>query len=147
LTLLAVPESPASVKVALSSPHSAVVSWAPPAKTNGILTQYNVYEREVHRSVPKDPICHTIPPARTHYKAGQLREKSVYEWWVTAVTRVGEGPSTPVMSLAASSRGEFMFCELKHNILTTVVTISHNCILKISVIFELQVKHSYVWNL
>ncbi|XP_069693342.1 cell adhesion molecule Dscam2-like [Periplaneta americana] len=104
LTAEDVPESPAAVRVALSSPRSAVVGWAPPIRANGVLTQYNVYEREVRHGVPKDPIRHTKPPTDTHYEANQLREKSVYEWWVTAVTRVGEGPSTPVMSLVPSSR-------------------------------------------
>jgi hypothetical protein len=108
LALLAVPEAPASVRVALNSPHSAVVSWAPPPRPNGILTQYSVYEREVHRGLPREPIRHTVRPTETHYEVGQLHEKSVYEWWVTAMTRVGEGPSTPVMNLVPSSRGKYM---------------------------------------
>ncbi|XP_021928600.1 Down syndrome cell adhesion molecule-like protein Dscam2 isoform X2 [Zootermopsis nevadensis] len=99
-----VPESPASVRVALSSPRSAILGWAPPTRNNGVLTHYNVYEREVRHGVPKDPVIHTVPPTGTHYEADQLREKSIYEWWVTAVTHVGEGPSTPVVSLAPSSR-------------------------------------------
>jgi hypothetical protein len=112
LALLAVPESPASVRVALSSPHSAVVGWAPPVRSNGVLTQYNVYEREVHHGVPKDPVRHIVPPTETHFEAGHLREKSIYEWWVTAMTHVGEGPSTPVKTVVPSSRGKYMLCEL-----------------------------------
>jgi hypothetical protein len=104
--LLAVPESPESVRVALSSPRSAVLGWAPPTRSNGILTHYNVYEREVRHGVPKDPVLHTVPPVGTYYEANQLREKSIYEWWVTAVTRVGEGISTSVVSVAPSSRGK-----------------------------------------
>jgi hypothetical protein len=110
--LLAVPEAPASIRVALSSPRSAVLAWAPPTKSNGILTHYNVYEREVRHGVPKDPVHHTVPPMETHYEADHLREKSIYEWWVTAVTRVGEGQSTLVVSLAPSSRGKCILYQL-----------------------------------
>ncbi|PSN46435.1 hypothetical protein C0J52_15119, partial [Blattella germanica] len=99
-----IPEAPGAIRVALSSPRSAVVGWAPPARANGILTQYNVYEREVRHGIAKDPVRHVVSASHTHYEANQLREKSNYEWWVTAVTRVGEGPSTPVMNLAPSSR-------------------------------------------
>ncbi|PNF21232.1 hypothetical protein B7P43_G04189 [Cryptotermes secundus] len=99
-----VPESPASIRVALSSPNSAVVGWAPPVRSNGVLTQYNVYEREVHHGVPKDPVRHIVPPTETHFEAGHLQEKSIYEWWVTAMTHIGEGPSTPVKNIAPSSR-------------------------------------------
>ena len=112
MLLLSVPEAPASVRVALSSPNTAVVAWAPPNRANGILTQYYVYEREVHRGVPKEPIRHSVRPTETHYEVGQLQEKSIYEWWVTAMTHVGEGPSTPVMNLVPSSRGKYVPCKL-----------------------------------
>ncbi|KAJ9583675.1 hypothetical protein L9F63_021979, partial [Diploptera punctata] len=99
-----VPEAPAAIRVALSSPRSALIGWAPPSKANGVLIQYNVYEREVRHGVAKDPVRHTVSPSHTHYEANQLREKSNYEWWITAITHVGEGPSTAVMNLTPSSR-------------------------------------------
>ncbi|KAF4527935.1 hypothetical protein B566_EDAN012828 [Ephemera danica] len=107
LTAEDVPGPPAGIKAALSAPHTALVSWAAPIHPNGIILQYHVYEREVKRGVPSEPTRHTLGSDKT-VQALPLREHSTYEFWVTAVTTVGEGTSTRVFSISPNSRASIV---------------------------------------
>lgn len=47
---LTVPEAPTSVKALVMSADSILVSWLPPERPNGIITQYTVYYKEHGKS-------------------------------------------------------------------------------------------------
>lgn len=47
-----------------------------------------------------------IPAVQTSYESKGLQQHIEYQFWVTATTRVGEGPSSKVVSQLPSSRGE-----------------------------------------
>lgn len=47
---IAVPEAPTSVKALVMSADSILVSWLPPERPNGIITQYTVYYKEHGKS-------------------------------------------------------------------------------------------------
>ncbi|KAG8230371.1 hypothetical protein J437_LFUL011497 [Ladona fulva] len=100
-----VPGPPSGIRVALSAPYSAIVSWSPPVEANGLLLRYHLYEREVVRRGGGDPIRRNFLASQTQTTVAPLREHSSYEFWVTAATRIGEGPSTKVVSISANSRG------------------------------------------
>ncbi|XP_068082078.1 cell adhesion molecule Dscam1 [Anabrus simplex] len=104
LTSEDVPGPPAAVRAALSSPRSAIISWLPPTHPNGVLLRYNIYQREVRRSKDGNTTRHTVGPQIDYYETGPLQERSDYMWWVSAVTRIGEGPSTPVIELTPAAR-------------------------------------------
>lgn len=44
-----------------------------------------------------------LPAQNHHYEAKELSSRESYEAWVTASTRIGQGPSTPVIKLSPSS--------------------------------------------
>jgi hypothetical protein len=41
----------------------------------------------------------------THYEVQDLHKSEAYEFWVTALTRVGEGQSTPVVYATINNQG------------------------------------------
>lgn len=48
--LFSVPDAPTSVKALVMSADSILVSWLPPDRPNGIITQYTVYFKEEGKS-------------------------------------------------------------------------------------------------
>ncbi|XP_071438868.1 cell adhesion molecule Dscam2-like isoform X2 [Hetaerina americana] len=103
LTAEDVPGPPSNIRVALSAPYTAIVSWSPPEEAHGVLIRYQLYEREVRRG-SGDPTRRSFLATQTQATIGPLREHSSYEFWVTAATRIGEGPSTKVVSISPNSR-------------------------------------------
>ncbi|XP_046406414.1 Down syndrome cell adhesion molecule-like protein Dscam2 [Ischnura elegans] len=99
-----VPEAPAAIKVVPSSPTSLTLSWLPPSRPNGILTAYHIYTRVLEGGSERTSYKKRVIAARTRYDATDLRQKDAYEFWVTALTRVGEGPSTRVVYATPSSK-------------------------------------------
>ncbi|ROT64498.1 putative Down syndrome cell adhesion molecule-like protein Dscam2 [Penaeus vannamei] len=94
-----VPEAPARVKAVVSGPRAAVVSWAPPASPRGRITRYTVHWASAgSRSAP-----HTrrVSPHFTHLTLHDLSH-TAHEVWVTASTRIGEGPRSSVAMVTPS---------------------------------------------
>ncbi|XP_069972795.1 cell adhesion molecule Dscam1 isoform X4 [Penaeus vannamei] len=94
-----VPEAPARVKAVVSGPRAAVVSWAPPLRPRGRITRYTVHWASAgSRSMP-----HTrrVGPHVTHLTLHDLPH-TTHEVWVTASTRMGEGPKSSVTVVTPS---------------------------------------------
>ncbi|XP_037792633.1 Down syndrome cell adhesion molecule-like protein Dscam2 [Penaeus monodon] len=94
-----VPEAPARVKAVVSGPRAAVVSWAPPSSPRGRITRYTVHWASAgSRSAP-----HTrrVSPHFTHLTLHDLSH-TAHEVWVTASTRIGEGPRSSVAMVTPS---------------------------------------------
>nr|CAD7577105.1 unnamed protein product [Timema californicum] len=103
MTEEAVPEAPERVKAVVVSDDTVVVSWLPPRHPNGLLTKYIVYIRVMEQGQEMKVIKGTLPAQHTHYDAVGLSTKETYEAWVTASNKVGEGPSTMVVTLKPRS--------------------------------------------
>nr|CAD7393258.1 unnamed protein product [Timema cristinae] len=103
MTEEAVPEAPERVKAVVVSEDTVVVSWLPPRRPNGLLTKYTVYIRVMEQGQEMKVIKGTLPAQHTHYDAVGLSTKETYEAWVTASNKVGEGPSTMVVTLKPRS--------------------------------------------
>jgi hypothetical protein len=102
----AVPGAPGGIKVLLETSDTALLTWLPPSNPNGVIVQYNVYVRVLEGTIQLD--TRTVPHFSTsqlQYQLQGLKQRQVYEFWVTASTRVGEGTSTPVVRLTASAKG------------------------------------------
>lgn len=97
------PEMPAAIKAVVSSATSIIVSWQPPLKANGIITSYNVH----HRAVGPESKWYrrALSPQHTSYQAENLHKRSQYEFFVAAVTLVGEGAHTASIILGPSTEG------------------------------------------
>ncbi|XP_030383245.1 Down syndrome cell adhesion molecule-like protein Dscam2 [Scaptodrosophila lebanonensis] len=103
MTEEAVPDAPERIKSVVSSNHSVIVSWLPPRRPNGIITKYNVYIRILDKGLELKIIKEVLPSHNQHFEARDLNLRETYEAWVTASTRVGQGPSTPVIKLVPST--------------------------------------------
>ncbi|KAF4532567.1 hypothetical protein B566_EDAN008491 [Ephemera danica] len=99
-----VPEPPADVKVASSSSSSIIVSWLPSARPNGEITSYNVYMRVIEGGQERNSLKKRLPASQTHCEFHDLSKKEAYEFWVTGLTKVGEGQSTQVVYATLTSR-------------------------------------------
>jgi hypothetical protein len=102
----AVPGAPGGIKVLLETSDTALLTWLPPSNPNGVIVQYNVYVRVLEGTIQLD--TRTVPHFSTsqlQYQLQGLKQRQVYEFWVTASTRVGEGTNTPVVRLTASAKG------------------------------------------
>ena len=98
------PEVPAGVKAVVRSATSIIVSWQPPLRSNGNITSYNVHIRWVN---PEGKwYKRSLPPYQTSYQVENLHKKNQYEFSIAAVTSVGEGPQTQLVTVSLSSEGE-----------------------------------------
>uniref|UniRef100_A0A1A9WXF2 Down syndrome cell adhesion molecule n=1 Tax=Glossina brevipalpis TaxID=37001 RepID=A0A1A9WXF2_9MUSC len=99
----AVPDAPERVKSVVNSESSVIISWLPPRRPNGIVTKYNVYIRILDKGQELKILKEVLPAQNRHFEAKDLSTRETYEAWVTASTRVGQGPSTPVIKLIPST--------------------------------------------
>ncbi|KAF4517520.1 hypothetical protein B566_EDAN006522, partial [Ephemera danica] len=103
-----VPDAPRDIKVVASAPMALLVSWLPPSTPRGLLTGYTLHCRLVLPSSQQSPAeqqpPRALPPAATSLELTGLRAGAEYQFWVTAATRVGEGPATRVVAAVPGIR-------------------------------------------
>jgi hypothetical protein len=101
----AVPGPPAEVKLLATSPDTALVTWMPPKQPNGEIQKYYIYVRVMDSNGRKvEP--KVVPSTSSEYEIRDLRKRHRYEVWVAALTRIGEGPGSPVASFMPTSKGK-----------------------------------------
>lgn len=105
LTLLIVPDAPERIKWVVSGENAVIISWLPPRRPNGLLTQYTVYIRMLEQGQDKI-IKNTLPAQNLHHEVTDLKLHESYEAWVAASTKVGHGSSTPVVKFQPSTTGK-----------------------------------------
>lgn len=105
--LYPVPEAPEKVKAVPSSENAAFIGWLPPHRPNGLVTKYTVYLRILDQGREMKIVKSTVAAHQLHHEVSGLFSSKMYEAWVTAATRVGQGAGTPVVRLspATSSSG------------------------------------------
>ncbi|XP_066948108.1 cell adhesion molecule Dscam2-like isoform X4 [Macrobrachium rosenbergii] len=94
-----VPEAPARVKAVVSGPRAAVVAWSPPINPHGRITRYSVHWSSAGGRGP--PHTRHVGAHFTHLTLHDLPH-TTHQVWVTASTRVGEGPSSSVATVKPS---------------------------------------------
>lgn len=100
------PDAPGGIKVLLETSDTALLTWLPPLNPNGVIVHYNVYVRVLEGKVQLD--TRTVPlysTSQLQYQLPGLKRHQIYEFRVTAATRVGEGASTSVARLTVSAKG------------------------------------------
>jgi Fibronectin type III domain. len=105
----AVPGAPGGVKVLLETSDTALLTWLPPSNPNGVIVQYSVYIRVLEGTLQLDTrtVSH-YSTSQLQYQLPGLKRHQIYEFWVTASTRVGEGSGTPVARLTPSAKGVYV---------------------------------------
>ncbi|XP_042867937.1 Down syndrome cell adhesion molecule-like protein Dscam2 isoform X1 [Penaeus japonicus] len=98
-----VPDAPTSVKALVMSADSILVSWLPPDRPNGIITQYTVYFKEEGKS-DSEAEQEKLLSTHLNYEANGLKQRDEYVFWVTASTTIGEGEKSESVHLKLSSK-------------------------------------------
>ncbi|XP_059489683.1 cell adhesion molecule Dscam2-like isoform X2 [Neocloeon triangulifer] len=98
-----VPGPPADVRLLATSQDTALVTWLPPKQPNGEIQKYYIYVR-VMDSTGRKVEPKVVPSSSFEYEIRDLRKRHRYEVWVAALTRVGEGPGTPVSSFTPTNK-------------------------------------------
>lgn len=70
------------------SSDAILVSWRPPTQPNGLITKYKVYAKN---SAEKENKEFDISANQMSYEASGLTTDQQYEFWVSAITQIGEG--------------------------------------------------------
>nr|CAD7425865.1 unnamed protein product [Timema monikensis] len=100
-----VPGAPEQVKALAMTSDSIMVAWTRPSEPNGYIVKYFVYIRSTQNNGNKDVHKDTVFGDRELiFEARRLKEFQRYEFWMTAATVVGEGPSSPRVSQSPISR-------------------------------------------
>lgn len=94
------------MKAVTSNEDAVVISWLPPRRPNGILTKYTVHIRVLDQGQEVKTIKSSLPAQNLHHEATGLKQRESYEAWVTASTKIGQGPRTPVIKLQLSNTGK-----------------------------------------
>ncbi|EEC01337.1 cell adhesion molecule, putative, partial [Ixodes scapularis] len=107
-TLEDVPDSPEDVKVLIVSATSLLVAWKPPVHRNGLITMYSIYaktlDKRVRTELPFIPLLLSHTPLE--YNLTLVPRNARVEVWVTASSRVGEGPPSKIVAQTTSDQGE-----------------------------------------
>lgn len=80
------------------------ISWIPPSQPHGIITKYNIYIRTGNSRDDKNTDKKSVPSQQLHFEVKGLQAFTEYQFWVTAVTRVGEGKPSRIISQVTSNR-------------------------------------------
>lgn len=104
-SIFSVPGPPAEVKLLATSPERALVTWMPPKYPNGEIQKYYIYVRVMDSNNGRKVEPKVVPATSSEYEIKDLRKRHQYEVWVSALTRIGEGPGSPVSSLTSSNKG------------------------------------------
>ncbi|XP_063973280.1 cell adhesion molecule Dscam1 isoform X2 [Diachasmimorpha longicaudata] len=102
-----VPGPPAGIKALALTAESILVSWLPPLQPNGKVSQYTVYSKEAGASRHNTHTMHEPPTSPTDTLTMELRgltESQLYEFWVSAMTGLGEGESTTIVTQTTNTR-------------------------------------------
>lgn len=99
----AAPDFPEHIKASVNSKRSVVISWMPPKKQNGIITQYTISIRATQDKSEITLIKDTQPAHKLYYEVTNLNPRESYEVWVSASTRIGLGKSTIPITFSLGS--------------------------------------------
>ncbi|KAL1110142.1 hypothetical protein AAG570_008219 [Ranatra chinensis] len=99
-----VPTAPADIKVAMNGINKILLSWLPPHHSNGILVGYTFYMGIIEDGKEDGTHKRVLSPTTEEHETMQLQEGATYQFWVTATTRVGEGPSTRVVTITPTNK-------------------------------------------
>lgn len=97
------PDAPSSIKSIVTGDSSVIISWLPPRRPNGILISYTIFIRVLDKGQELKILKPTVLPQNHHYEVKNLNPRESYEAWVTASSKLGSGPSTPVVKLYPSA--------------------------------------------
>ncbi|XP_063224746.1 cell adhesion molecule Dscam2-like [Bacillus rossius redtenbacheri] len=106
-----VPGPPEMVKALVMTSDSILVAWTRPLEPNGNIIKYYIYIRLMlngNQDTQKDVV---FGDRELVFEARQLKEFQRYEFWVTAATLVGEGPSSPRVSQSPRGNSGNLFGE------------------------------------
>ena len=87
----------------MSTSNKIVVSWLPPIHKNGIIVSYTLYVSTLKFGQQDNFYKRILNPNTEMYEATRLHDSLSYQFWVTAMTRIGEGDSSKVVSVLPSS--------------------------------------------
>lgn len=93
------PSVPADIKAVISSIKTIVVSWLPPVRSNGRLTGYILYISILSGHKDSKPIKKILSPSIEVFEASRIIDSAKYQFWVKALTKVGEGESTRTITV------------------------------------------------
>ncbi|XP_065348547.1 cell adhesion molecule Dscam2 isoform X2 [Cloeon dipterum] len=104
-----VPGAPRDIKVLPSGPQSLLVSWMPPSTPRGSITGYTLHTRLLlpgtQQAPPElQPSPRALPPGANSFELTGLRSGVEYQFWVSASTRVGDGPGSRIVSAMPNGR-------------------------------------------
>lgn len=83
------------------SSDAILVSWRPPVQPNGMITKYKVYAKN---SAEKENKEFEISANQMSYEASGLTQDQQYEFWVSAITQIGEGQVSERISATPSDK-------------------------------------------
>lgn len=102
------------MKAVSSSENAAYIGWLPPRHPNGMITKYTVYLRVLEQGKELKIVKTTVAAHQLHYEVSGLLTSKMYEAWVTATTRVGQGAGTPVVHLSPATSAGGLFHSNHH---------------------------------
>ncbi|XP_077484140.1 cell adhesion molecule Dscam1-like isoform X2 [Amblyomma americanum] len=100
-TLEDVPDAPEDVKVLIVSATSLLVVWKPPVHRNGLITMYSIYAKTLDK---QNATVKLVPTSKLEYNLTLVPRNTRVEVWVTASSRVGEGPPSKIVAQTTSDQ-------------------------------------------
>ena len=113
-----VPSPPRDLTVNASDPTSINITWSAPANANGILLQYIIDLKEETGGQLQLLETFNADPEPTSFSFTNVMALILYRIEVSAVTRIGEGPSTDVFEttdLDSASPPSFVLAETRNS--------------------------------
>jgi Down syndrome cell adhesion protein 1 len=114
-----VPGPPEGVKAIQTSAKTILVSWKPPARSNGLIVKYDLEIRAKTRGKHPEKHIKTIPGRKTTHVLQDASSGRVYEFAVAASTSIGQGTFSSSAQLSLESNSEYGI--FNHSLYTIVM--------------------------
>ena len=101
VVIFSAPGVPANVKAAVLSATSVLITWLPPISPNGEITKYTLYIKDAE-SRHSNTDLKIISSHLNKYAVKDLLQSREYIFWISASTRIGEGPVSKIIKIKTS---------------------------------------------
>ena len=105
------PNAPRDLKALSISHETILITWLPPLNTNGQITQYKIYVKDVKLSREKS---FSVEATKNSFPVHGL-VGGRYDFWVTASTLVGEGPASHIVTQSTKASPPVKIATLNQN--------------------------------
>ncbi|XP_037045508.1 Down syndrome cell adhesion molecule-like protein Dscam2 isoform X1 [Bradysia coprophila] len=113
-----VPSAPQDIKAIPASNAKVIISWLPPKNRNGDISGYTFYMSVLDGGRDEGIHKRVLGPLADTHETQRLQDGATYQFWLTALTKIGEGEKTKVITVPPNNKVPARIVSFSRNIIT-----------------------------